>query len=359
MRDLRDHAANLRRILELSAAADLVQPEADQRRFLLRPAADFAADLLDRDRFAGVAHVLFLTLVGRVSVDFAAARLQFRNLHPAASRDRARRILLLQAVKCRAHHVVRVRGAERLRHDIGDAHGLEHRAHRAARDDAGTRRRRAQNDAARTVMPFDVVVQRAAFAQRNANHRALRGFGRLADRFRHFARLAVAVADTALLVADDDEGCEREALAALHHLRDAIDVDKLVDDAAGIALFALTLTALATAAAAATLAAFATLSLLLSRCLCHSVSSLEFQSALAGGFGERLDAPVIKICAAIELHFLNALLGRALGDALADRFRSFNVGAGLAAGTFFFLGRRRNERHALHVVDDLRVDVLR
>ena len=67
----------------------------------------------------------------------------------------------------------------------------------------------------------------------------LADFGRLADRLRHFARLAVAEADAALLVADDDERCEAEATSALDDLGDAVDVDQLVDELA-VALFAVT-----------------------------------------------------------------------------------------------------------------------
>src|SRR5262249_19148843 len=69
------------------------------------------------------------------------------------------------------------------------------------------------------------------------DQRALGGFGRLADRLRHLARLAMAEADTAALVADDDEGREAETPAALHHLGDAVDMDELVDEFA-VALFA-------------------------------------------------------------------------------------------------------------------------
>jgi hypothetical protein len=79
------------------------------------------------------------------------------------------------------------------------------------------------------VAADDVVMQRAAFAQRNARQIALGGIGRLADRFRHFARLAVTEADAALLVADDNERGEAEAASALHHFGDAVDVDELVD----------------------------------------------------------------------------------------------------------------------------------
>jgi hypothetical protein len=68
------------------------------------------------------------------------------------------------------------------------------------------------------------VVQRAALAQRHADQPALGGLGRLADRLGHLARLAVAEADAALLVADHHQRGEAEATAALHHLGDAVDV---------------------------------------------------------------------------------------------------------------------------------------
>jgi hypothetical protein len=55
-------------------------------------------------------------------------------------------------------------------------------------------------------------------------------FRRLADRFGNFARLAVAEPDPALLVADHDQRCKAEALAALDDLRHTIDVDELVDE---------------------------------------------------------------------------------------------------------------------------------
>ena len=57
-------------------------------------------------------------------------------------------------------------------------------------------------------------------------------FGRLADRLRHFACLAVAETDASLLVADHDQRRKAEALAALDDLRHTIDVDELVDELA-------------------------------------------------------------------------------------------------------------------------------
>ena len=47
----------------------------------------------------------------------------------------------------------------------------------------------------------------------------------LADRLRDLVRLAEADAHVTRLVADDDERGEAEAPAALHDLRDAVDVD--------------------------------------------------------------------------------------------------------------------------------------
>src|ERR1700722_18760692 len=72
-------------------------------------------------------------------------------------------------------------------------------------------------------------MQRPAFAQRHAHDAALRGLGRLADGLRHFARLAMAETDSALLIADDDKRSEAEATSALHHLRHPIDVHEAID----------------------------------------------------------------------------------------------------------------------------------
>ena len=99
-----------------------------------------------------------------------------------------------------------------------DAKALEHGAHRAARDDAGAGRSRADIDAARTEMAETIMVQGAAIAQRHAQHRLLRRCGRLGDRLGHLAGLAMAEAGAALAIANDHERREAEALAALHSL---------------------------------------------------------------------------------------------------------------------------------------------
>src|SRR5690606_25369917 len=146
-------------------------------------------------------------------------------------------------------HVVRVGSTDRLRHHVRHAQAFEHRAHRAAGDDAGAGRRRAHVDLAGAEAAVDVVMQRTAFLQRNADHLLLGRSRGLGDRFRHFARLAVAEADTALAITDHDQRREAEALAALHRLRDAVDVDQLLDQFLAIILGTAATTAIVTATA--------------------------------------------------------------------------------------------------------------
>src|SRR5262249_39972780 len=86
--------------------------------------------------------------------------------------------------------------------------------------------------------------------------------------------------------------------------------------------------------------------------------ALEAQSAVARRIRKRLDAAVIEIAAAIEHHFLDAVLHRALGEQLAYRLGRIDVGAGLLAHVLF-QRRGRCQRFALQIVDHLRIDVLR
>ena len=102
-------------------------------------------------------------------------------------------------------------------------------------------------------MAVAIVVQRAAFLQRHTNHRLLGGGGGLGDGFRHFARLAMAEADPALAIANDDQRGEAEALAALHRLRNAVDVNQLLDQLFA-AVFGAAATIVATTAIAVTAA---------------------------------------------------------------------------------------------------------
>src|SRR3546814_15485897 len=78
-------------------------------------------------------------------------------------------------------------------------------------------------------MAAAVMMQRPTIAQRNADHRLLRRGRRLRDRFGNLERLAVAEARAPLALADDHERGETAALAALHRLRHAVEVDELFD----------------------------------------------------------------------------------------------------------------------------------
>src|ERR1700722_16072067 len=79
-------------------------------------------------------------------------------------------------------------------------------------------------------MPLNVVMQRAAFLHRHADHGALGPLGGFADRLRHLPGFTGSVADPALLIADPHQGCEHEPAPALHLLGDAVDRDHLFDD---------------------------------------------------------------------------------------------------------------------------------
>src|ERR1700730_7387229 len=142
---------------------------------------------------------------------------------------------------------MRIGAAEALSHHVADAQRLEHGAHRAAGDDAGAGSGTAQHNRTGAEMPVHIVVQRAAFLHRHANHGALGAIGRLADRFRHFTGLAGAVADAALLVAHHHQGGKGETTAALHHLGHAVDRDQLVDQVVATLVAAITIPAAAAA----------------------------------------------------------------------------------------------------------------
>src|SRR5581483_3084749 len=229
---LADHAAHRRRVFEGAAAVTLVEAEPLQGRFLVAAAPDRAAGLFHRDGL----------LVGHHAVSRTSAA---RRHH----RARARR--LGERGEGGLDHVVRVRAADRFGDHVLHPQRLEDRPHRAAGDDAGARLGGADDDLAGAVAVGDVVVQRAALAQRHADHAAPRLLGRLADRLRHLARLARAVADPALAVADDDDRGKAEAAAALDHLGDAVDADELFGELAFLAVARLRLAVAAAAAFAA------------------------------------------------------------------------------------------------------------
>src|SRR5690606_38271912 len=65
---------------------------------------------------------------------------------------------------------------------------------------------------------------------------ATRGVHGLADRFRHFVRLARRHAHLPLPVADGDQRVEAEPTAALDDLRDAVDGDHVLDEIGPLAI---------------------------------------------------------------------------------------------------------------------------
>jgi hypothetical protein len=78
----------------------------------------------------------------------------------AATRDVTERFELLQCFDRRVHHVQLVGAADALRQDVFHAGGLDHRANRATRDNAGTGTRGAKQYFARTVVAMDHVRNR-------------------------------------------------------------------------------------------------------------------------------------------------------------------------------------------------------
>jgi hypothetical protein len=88
----------------------------------------------------------------------------------------------------------------------------------------------AHHDLARAVTAVAIVVQRAAFAQRHADHLALGLLGGLADRLGHLFGLTLAKAHAALLVADDDESGKAEALTTFHGFRNTVDRNQAIGE---------------------------------------------------------------------------------------------------------------------------------
>ncbi len=128
----------------------------------------------------------------------------------------------------RVDDVDRVGGPERLAQHVVDAGALEHGAHRATGDDAGTGAGRLEQHDAGGRLALDRVRDGRADA-RHAEEVLLGLLDALGDRRGHLLGLAVADADLAVAVAHDHEGGEAEATTALHDLGDAVDRDDALD----------------------------------------------------------------------------------------------------------------------------------
>jgi hypothetical protein len=105
-----------------------------------------------------------------------------------------------------------------------DAGELEHRAHAAAGDDAGTGRGGLEQHAPGAEDARHLMGDGRPVAG-HAEEVLLGPLDALLDRQRDLVGLAVADADDAGLVADHDQRGEREAPAALDDLGDAVDLD--------------------------------------------------------------------------------------------------------------------------------------
>src|SRR5665213_1334769 len=230
--DLGDHAADLRVVVENGGAADAVEAQAHESGALILLAADGARGLANGDLVHGLESLSFGDVAGAVG----AAADDVADLLAALGGHLAGRSLDLEGLEGGADHVVGIGRTHRLGDHVLHAQGLEDRAHRAAGDDAGAGRGGAHHDLAGPPAALAVVVQGAGFAQRHADHGLLGFLGGLADGLGHFARLAVAETDPALLIADQHQGGEGETPAALHRGRDAVDVHQLFDDVAIAAL---------------------------------------------------------------------------------------------------------------------------
>jgi hypothetical protein len=161
----------------------------------------------------------------------------------------------------------------------------------------------------------------------------------------------MAEAHAPFLIADDDKRGKAEAAAAFHHFCYAVDVDELVHKLA---------IALLTVAISASFTWFTSHELALSFFSGPSLSqALKIQSRFARRIGQRLDAPMIDIGAAVENHVLDASLQSARRNQLSNLGRSRNVGAFFEAALQLAIdaGRRR-KRMAIRIVDDLGIDVL-
>src|SRR5215831_21370480 len=129
----------------------------------------------------------------------------------------------LQSHDGRLHHIVRIPAADRFRQHVRNAAGRNHRAHRAARDHAGTGWSRLEQYLAGCIFAQHLVRNRRV-QHVNLAQALLGGLDTLADRARHFLRLADSVAYYfRRRIADHDQRGEAEVLTALHDLGDPVD----------------------------------------------------------------------------------------------------------------------------------------
>ena len=105
-----------------------------------------------------------------------------------------------------------------------DSGQLEHRAHAAAGDDAGTFAGGPEHHA-RRIEPSDRPVRDRGVVLGHGEDVLLGVLDRFGDRQRNLARLSVADSDAVDLVTDRNQRGEGETPTALDYLGDAVDLD--------------------------------------------------------------------------------------------------------------------------------------
>src|SRR5690606_5217784 len=200
VRNLVDHPANFGRVLQLDRMVETTQTQTTHRRTVRLLGTDHALHESDLEILLRhhLPHNLFDSLAALGS-----------DLGRSADRQ--------QATDRGTHDVVRVSRTDALADHVGHAHDFEHRTHRATGDNAGTTRRRLHQDARRAMATNHRVLQ-GAVLERNLGQLATSFIHRLLHRDRHFTRLALAHADTAVAVANPRQRSETEDPTAFDDL---------------------------------------------------------------------------------------------------------------------------------------------
>ena len=149
-------------------------------------------------------------------------------LHAPLLGDTARGGQSLQTVHRRPHHVVRVGRAQALGEDVADPRALEHRAHRATRDDAGPD---AAGFSSTRPAPCSPMISCGIVPPVSGTSDMLRRAASTALRTASLTSFALPVAMPTCPwpSPDGDERVEAEAPAALHDLGHAVDRDDVLD----------------------------------------------------------------------------------------------------------------------------------
>src|SRR5262245_23234311 len=223
--DLGEHAAHRGRILQDDGLAAPGEPQAAQGGALARARADLAA--AQRGLHHSFTHVAHASDSLSAAPSGARSSAQLPDRLSAQRRHLIGRSQLSQGSHGGAHHVVRIVRSDALGEHVGEARQLDDRAHAASGDDARAVGRGLQQDLARTEPAGDLEGNRA-LDEGHVEHALLGLLDALADRLWHLLRLAEPESHPPGAVADDYEGAEAEAPAALHDLRHAVDVHDLL-----------------------------------------------------------------------------------------------------------------------------------